>query len=210
MSLLERLNDDLKAALRSGDSRRRSVIRLLLAAVKEAELVKNGPLTPDQVAATLKAANLNLGRDQTRAALEASWAYQRGEPVPAGLATAAVVALASAGAAKKARGGPLTDDEVLDIIQRQAKQRRDSIAAYTAGGRSDLADNEAAELAVLTGYLPQPLGTDELKHLIAEVIGSTGASGPRDIGRVMPVVMARVGPLADGRTVSSLVKELLR
>jgi uncharacterized protein YqeY len=209
MTLLQRLNDDLKAALRAGDTRRRSVIRLILAAAKNAELIKNGPLTPEEVAATLKAAGLSLSRDQANAALEASWARRRGEPVPEGANEAAVAALAAAGEARAARGGALTDAEVEEIIQKQAKQRRDSIDAYRKANREDLAAAEEAELAELLAYLPRPLTPDELRVLAREVIAQVGASGPRDMGKVMPALMARVGQRADGRAVSAIVKELL-
>ena len=215
MSLVQRLNDDLKEALRSGDTRRRSVIRLVLAAVKNAELVKNGPLTPEEVTAALKGAGLALSREQANLALEASWAQRRGELQANGSAYAAIDpraidVLAEAGAAKAGRSGPLTDAEVEDIIQKQAKQRQDSIEAYRQAGRADLAANEEAELAVLQRYLPQPLTPEELRALAQAAIAETGASGPRDMGKVMPVIMARAGKRADGRSVSAVVRELLQ
>ena len=209
MSINQRLTDDLKQAMRGGDTLRRDVIRLALAAIKNAELVKNGPLTPDEVAAALKAAKLSLTRDQINPTLEASWARRRGEPTPPGLDERAIEALARAGQAKAATSGPLTDAEIEEILQRQAKQRRDSIDAYRAGSRNDLAAKEEAELAILLDYLPQPLGSDELRTLVHEVIAQVGASGPRDMGKVMPAVMARVGQRADGKTISTLVRELL-
>jgi uncharacterized protein YqeY len=209
MTIGERLTDDLKSAMRSGDTVRRDVIRLILAAAKNAELVKNGPLTPEEVAAALKAAGLSLSRDQINPALEASWAKRRGEPVAANLDPRAVDALAQAGEAKAAKAGPLTDDEIEEIIQRQAKQRRDSIDAYQAGGRADLAAKEETELAVLLGYLPQPLAPEELRALVREAIAEVGATGPRDMGKVMPAVMARAGKRADGKAVSAVVRELL-
>ena len=209
MTLIERLNEDLKTALRTGDARRRSVIRLVLAAAKNAELTKNGPLTPEEVAAALKAAGLTLSREQVNPALEASWARRRGEPIPAGVDARAVDVLAQAGDAKAAQAGPLTDAEVEEIIQKQAKQRRDSIEAYRKGGREDLAASEEAELAILQEYLPQPLGPDELRALVREVIAEIGATGPRDMGKVIPAVMARAGKRADGRAVSAVARELL-
>lgn len=209
MTLSQRLTDDLKTAMRAGDTVRRDVIRLVLAAMKNAELVKNGPLTPEEAAAALKAAGLSLPRDQLIPTLEASWAKRRGEPVPVEINERAVEVLARAGDAKAAQAGPLTDAEVEEIIQRQAKQRRDSIAAYRAGGREDLAAKEEAELAVLLSYLPQPLAPDELRALVWQVIAEVGATGPRDMGKVMPVALARVGKRADGKTVSAMVRELL-
>lgn len=214
MVLAQRLNDDLKEALRAGDTRRRSVIRLVLAAGKNAELAKNGPLTPEEVAATLKAAGLTLGRDQANLALEASWASRRGElraddPAYAGLDPRAIAALAAAGAARAARGGALTDAELEEVIRKQAKQRQDSAEAYRKAGRPDLAATEEAELAVLQEYLPQPLTAEELRALVRETIAETGASGPRDMGKVIPAVLARAGNRADGRAVSAVARELL-
>jgi uncharacterized protein YqeY len=209
MTISQRLTDDLKSAMRAGDTVRRDVIRLVLAAMKNAELVKNGPLTPEEAAAALKAAGLSLPRDQINATLEASWAKRRGEPVPAGLNERAIEVLVQAAEAKAARAGPLTDAEVEEIIQRQAKQRRDSIDAYRAGGREDLAAKEEAELAVLLSYLPQPLSPDELRALVRQVIAEVGATGPRDMGKVMPAAMARAGKRADGKAVSAMVRELL-
>lgn len=209
MTLLERLNNDLKAALRSGDVRQRSVIRLVLAAVKNAALVKNGPLTPDEVAATLKAAQLTLSREQIQPALEASWEVRRGGAMPEGVNAAAVTALAAAGAQKAAQAGDLTDAEIEEVIQRQAKQRRDSIEAYRKAGREDLAANEEAELSLLAAYLPTPLTADELRDLASMVIAEIGATSPRDMGRVIPAVLARAGQRAEGRLVSSIVKDVL-
>jgi uncharacterized protein YqeY len=209
MTIADRLTADLKEAMRGGDTLRRDVIRLVLAAIKNAELVKNGPLTPDEVAAALKQAGLSLPRDQVNPTLEASWASRRGEPIPAGLDPHAVAALAAAGEAKAANAGPLSDAEVEEILQRQAKQRRDSIDAYRGGGRDDLAAKEEAELAILVSYLPRPLTPDELRELARAAIAEVGASGPRDMGKVMPVVMARVGARADGKAVSAAVRELL-
>jgi uncharacterized protein YqeY len=209
MALREQLTDDLKAAMKAGDTRRRSVVRLLLSAVKYAELEKNGPLTPDEAATALKAAGLSLNREQTNVALEASWAKRQGEPVPAGVDEHAVDVLARAGEAKAAQAGPLSDAEVQEIVQKQAKQRRDSAAAYRNGQREDLAANEEAELAVLLTYLPQPLTPAELRDLVRAAIAEVGATGPRDMGKVMPVVMARAGQRAEGRTVSTIVRELL-
>jgi uncharacterized protein YqeY len=209
MSLAERIANDLKEALRAGDTTRRSVLRLLLAAMKNAEIVKNGPLTPEEVATTLKRAGVALSREQAHRALEASWAMRRGEPYDTDLDQAAVSALAEAGATKAASAGPLSDAEVEEIIQKQAKQRRDSIEAYRQAGRTDLAANEEAELTVLIGYLPQPLSTDELTEIARQVIAETGASSQRDLGKVMPLVMARVGKRADGRAVNAVVRQLL-
>ena len=103
----------------------------------------------------------------------------------------------------------LADAEVLDVLRKQAKQRRESAEEYRKGGRSDLADREEAEAAIITAYLPQELSRDEIVAEIRAVIAETGASGARDKGKVMPAAMARLRGRADGRTVNEVVTELL-
>lgn len=208
--LADRLNNDLKMALRSGDTVRRSVIRLLLAAIKNEELVKNGPLTSEEIAAALKQAGIALSRDQIQPALEASWAARRGEQPAGDIDPRAVAVLAEAGARKAEQAGALTDAEIEEVIRRQAKQRRDSIEAYRRAGRDDLAAGEEAELAVLQDYLPQPLTESELRALVRDVIENVGAAGPRDLGRVIPTVLERAGGRADGRAVSAMARDMLQ
>ena len=81
--------------------------------------------------------------------------------------------------------GPLTDDEELALLRTQAKQRQDSIEQYRAGGRDDLADLEAAQLAILERYLPQQMSDDELAAFVQAGVAETGAAGPKDMGKVM-------------------------
>lgn len=142
----ERLTSDIAEAMRSGDKRRRDVIRYLRAAVKNAEIER-----------------------------------QR----------------------------PLTDDEIEDVIRFQVKQRRDSIELFRKGGRDDLADEELAQLAILLQYLPAQLSDDALRDIVHRIIGQLGASSLKDMSRVMPAVMAEVGPRAEGRRVSEMVKNEL-
>ena len=103
----------------------------------------------------------------------------------------------------------LSDEGVVDVLQKQAKQRRDSMDEYTKAGRQDLADREGAELAVITGYLPEQLSRDEIAKLVQAVITETGASGPGDKGKVMPAAMQRLKGRADGRAINEVVTELL-
>lgn len=103
----------------------------------------------------------------------------------------------------------LTDDEVLDVIGREAKRRKESIEAFRSAGRDDLADKEAAELAVLQEYLPQALSSEEVDALVDEAIAETGAASPKQMGEVMKVVMPRVRGRADGAVVSAVVKRKL-
>jgi uncharacterized protein YqeY len=103
----------------------------------------------------------------------------------------------------------LADPDVLDVIQKQAKQRRESIEEYRKGSREDLAAHEEAELVILSGYLPQQLSRDEIAAEVRAVIAETGAAGPADKAKVMPVIMGRLKGRADGRTINEVVMEQL-
>ncbi len=103
----------------------------------------------------------------------------------------------------------LTDDEVLQLINQQAKQRRESISEFTAGGRLDLVPNEETQLAILEEYLPQQLGREEITVVVQAVIVETGAQGPKDLGIVMRGSMAQLGNRADGKLVNEVARELL-
>jgi uncharacterized protein YqeY len=104
----------------------------------------------------------------------------------------------------------LDDAGVRDVLQRQAKMRRDSIEAFRKGGRAELVDKEEQELAVIGGYLPKQLSESEVRAIVERVVAETGASGPRDMGKVMPKVLAETKDLADGRQVSGIVQALLK
>lgn len=104
----------------------------------------------------------------------------------------------------------LDDDAVVQVLSRQAQQRRDSIEAFTQGNREDLADQERAELEIIMGYMPQQLSRDEIEDLVAQTISEVGASGPGDMGKVMSVIMPQVRGRAEGREVSAAVMARLR
>jgi hypothetical protein len=103
----------------------------------------------------------------------------------------------------------LSDSDVLGVIQKQAKQRRESIEEFRKGGRQDLVDREAAELAILEAYLPQQMTRDEVATEVRAVIAETGASGPQGKAKVMPAAIARMKGRADGRLINEVVTELL-
>lgn len=103
----------------------------------------------------------------------------------------------------------LDDADVLDVVQKQAKQRRESIVEYRNGKRDDLADREESELNILMAYLPQQLGRDEIVAEVRNVIAETGATSAADKSKVMPVVIARLKGRADGRAINEVVTELL-
>ena len=146
MALKERIQEDMKTAMRSGDKDRLGVIRMILAAVKQREV-------------------------DERIALD--------------------------------------DNQVLSVLEKMVKQRRESIAQFTTGGRNDLVTRETAELQVVEGYLPQRMGEAELDALIAEAIASTGAASIKDMGKVMAAVKAKATGRADMGAVSARIKQQL-
>jgi len=145
-ALKQKLLDDLKQAMRDGDKVRRSVIRLAMAAIKNAEIAR-------------------------RAALE--------------------------------------DADVLGIIAKEVRQRKESIEAFKQGNRPDLAAQEEAELAILQEYLPQQMTREEVIAEARRVIEEVGAQGLSDKGKVMPKLIAQLKGRADGREINAVVTELL-
>ncbi len=103
----------------------------------------------------------------------------------------------------------LSDEEIIAIIAKEAKQREESIEAYAKGGREDLVAEEKAELEVLRAYLPRQLTREEIEARAREVIAEVGAKSPRDMGKVMKVLMAEMRGRADGRVVNQIVRDLL-
>lgn len=146
MSLQERVQTDIAAAMRSGDSLRRDVLRMVASAAYNVE---------------------------------------------------------------KREGRRLSDAEYLDVLAREVKTRRESVEAFRNGGREDLASREAAEIEIISGYLPAALTDEELQALVDEAVAATGASNPRDIGKVMGWLSPRTRNRADGRRVSELVAKAL-
>ena len=105
---------------------------------------------------------------------------------------------------------PLEDDDYMDVLLREVKQRQDSIEQYNAAGRADLADKEAAELAVIQSYLPKPLTEEELTALIDATIAEVGATSPREMGKVISAIMATHKGRVDGKAVSAAVTARLQ
>ena len=103
----------------------------------------------------------------------------------------------------------LTDTDVVSVIDKMLKQRRDSISQFEAGNRQDLADKEKFEVQVLSGYMPQGLSVEEIEQAVVEAIASTGARSPQDMGKVMATLKLRLAGRADMAKVSALVKSKL-
>jgi uncharacterized protein YqeY len=144
--LQQKLTDDLKQAMKAGDTVKRSVIRLVMAAIKNAEIAK-----------------------------------------------------------QKA----LEDGDILGIIAKEIRQRKESIEAFKEGNRADLAANEEAEMAILEAYMPAQMSRDEIIAEVRKVIKEVGAESIRDKGKVMPKLIANLKGKADGREINEVVTELL-
>jgi uncharacterized protein YqeY len=106
-------------------------------------------------------------------------------------------------------GHPLSDEEALKVLQREAKQRRDSMTAYEQAGRLELKDQEERELDVISSYLPTALSEEQVSEVVDQVIADLGATDMKQMGAVIGAVMKRVGAQAEGGQVSRLVKEKL-
>ena len=117
--------------------------------------------------------------------------------------------VAAAYNAQKQAGRDLTDDEVLTVLAREVKTRRESVEAFTTGDRPAAAAKEQAEIAIISAYLPEQLGADELARLVAQAVDDSGANSVRYVGKVMAVLMPRVKGRADGKQVSALVAQEL-
>lgn len=147
MSLSERLNEDMKQAMKSQDKFKLSTIRMVRATIK------------------------NLEIDLKR---------------------------------------PLNDNEVLDILSREIKQRKDALQEFEKAGRDDLAANVKAEAEIIAEYLPEQLNEEEIKVIVQQTIQETGATSKADIGKVMSALMPKVKGRADGKLVNQAVQQLLQ
>lgn len=108
------------------------------------------------------------------------------------------------------RPAAMTSDEVMAVIKKLVKQRKESIEQFTNAGRKDLADQESSELAVLESYLPQQMGREQVEKIVADVIAAVGAKSIKDMGAVMKETVARTQGAADNKLVSELIKSKLQ
>ena len=189
MSLKEQLSSDLKEAMKSGDAVRRTVVRSIMVAIKEAEMRQR----EDLVKKALKQHGVERpsGDDPDQVA-----AYEK----------AVDAALAAEKVDEKSQMG---DSDILGTIQKLVKQRQDSIADAEKASRPDIIAAEQAEIVVLEGYLPKQMTREEVEAEARKLIEKTGASSPRDMGKVMGPLMNQLQGRADGKLVSEVVKSLL-
>ena len=113
--------------------------------------------------------------------------------------------------AKTAEGGPkeLEDSDIIKLIEKLSKQRKEAAEQYIAAGRKELADNELAEAVILDAYLPKKLDEAEVEERLKAIIAQLGASGPQDMGKVMGTATKALAGLSNGKTISSIVRRLL-
>ncbi len=111
--------------------------------------------------------------------------------------------------AKTSGDGELSEDDEVKLVQKLVKQRKDSAAIFSEQGRQDLADPELAQIAVLEQFLPEQLTTEEIEKVVIQTISETGASGMKDMGKVMGMVSKELAGQADGKTISAIVKNKL-
>jgi len=110
---------------------------------------------------------------------------------------------------KGGAGYEATDEDVLEVLEKEAKQHRDSIEQFRTGGRQDLADKETKELEILQAYLPARMGEEEIRKLVIDAVKQTGSKSQADMGKVMGALMPKVKGKADGGIVSKIVREEL-
>jgi len=169
MSLKDQLMQDLKEAMKAGDETRKATIRLLRAAVGQAEIEKRTAYFESQQARGIDPESLSLEASQFA----------------------------------------LGDEEVLLVLQKQAKQRRDSITEYQKAGRDDLVAAEQAELAVIESYLPRQMSRDEIEAAVRRAAADLGTSNMAGMGLLMKHMMTELKGKADGRLVNEVVREVL-
>jgi len=151
LKMRDKINDDLKTAMKAGEKDRVGTLRLINAAIKAADIEARPS-----------------GKDK------------------------------------------ISDTDILSVLAKMVKQRRDSIDQYTAGGRQDLVDKEQAEINVIEAYLPKQMSEDEAKTAIAAIIKEVGAAGPKDMGKVMAALKAKYAGQMDFGKASALTKDLLK
>ena len=111
---------------------------------------------------------------------------------------------------EKGAGDSISGEKELQILQKLVKQRKESLDIYVQQGRKDLADAEAEEIAVIERYLPAPMSEAELRAALTEIIATTGASGPADMGKIIGATTQQLAGKADGKTISAMVRTLLQ
>ena len=198
MSIKDQIMKDLQDAMRSGDDLRKQTLRMARAAIKNAEMARSAEIL-DMVSTNdpkAKGEPFDEIRRRRKVAQESEEADD----------TATASAERSAINDLLGRTSELDDAGVQDVLRKEIKQRHDSVDAYRNAGRTELADKEAAEIALLEAYLPKQLSDEEIEAEVREVIAQTGS---REMNKVMPAAMARLKGRTEGRAVNRVVTRLL-
>lgn len=201
MSLKERINKDLQDAMRSGDDVRKSTLRLVRTAIQQAETARVAEAL-DMVTRGDPAARGGI-YDEIKQRRELAVKHEEsGNEEQASEERKQIRDLV-------ARHAALDDSGVEEVLRKEIKQRRDSADEYTRAKRTDLAEKELAEIAVLQAYLPQQMSEAEIEAEVRAIISDLGLSGPQSMSKVMPAAMSRLKGRAEGRTVNQVVTRLL-
>lgn len=162
MALKEKLQADVKEALKSGNSQKRTLIGMVMASIKNREFDKRAKISKTET-----------------------------DP------------------AKVEEGMKLTDEEIVETLSSEIKKRKDSVEQFEKGGRPELAEQEKQEIEMLMVYMPEQMSEDSIRAEVKKSISEAGAAGPKDMGKVIGAVMAKIKGKADGTLVSKIVKEEL-
>lgn len=160
--LKEKIQQDIKEALKAGESEKRLTLSMLASAIKNRELEKRTKLSKTE-------------KDTS----------------------------------KLEKGSELTDEEIIEVIASEIKKRKEAAESYEKGNRPELAQKEKAEAEIFMKYMPEQMPEDEVRRVVKEVIQETGASGAKDMGKVIGAAMAKVKGRTEGQVVSKIVKEEL-
>lgn len=198
MSIKDRIVKDLQDAMRGGDDLRKQTLRMARASIKNAEMARGAEIL-DMIALNDPKAKGEPFDEIRRRRKTAEASEASGDDAAASAERNAIADLLT-------RNAELDDAGVQDVLRKEIKQRHDSVDTYRKAGRTELADKEMAEIALLEVYLPTQLTEEEIEVEVRQVVAEVGA---REMGKVMPAAMARLKGRAEGRAVNRVVTRVL-
>jgi uncharacterized protein YqeY len=161
--LKEKIQSDIKEALKAGNAAKRMTLGMIMSSIKNKELEKRAKI--------IKTETDSVKADEM---------------------------------------SKLNDEEVIEVLSSEIKRRKDSVASYESGGRPELAEKEKEEIGFISVYMPEQMSEEDVRAEVKKAIADTGAAGPKDMGKVIGAVMAKIKGRADGQVVSGIVKEELK
>lgn len=215
MSLKDQLVRDLQDAMRSGDEMKKSTIRLLRSAVRSAEMARtqsilSGEVTDSSILQDPRYQELQRHRRAAETYESAAAQYREAEQLDLAAQQDDLAARERSEVGRIVEQLNVLDDKaVQDVLRTEIKQRRDAQSIYERANRMDLAEKEQAEAALIEAYLPQQMSEAEIEAEVRTIINEVGASGPKDMSKVMPVAMSRLKGRAEGRLVNKVVTSIL-